>query len=85
MPCSDCPFKRKGHIPLKKADADDIASFVESGNFFVCHNHESLDCAGAMEFKQGGNKEVFGSRDEMVAAYPARAKSGWKTYGISED
>lgn len=90
-PCSDCPFRREGHIPLAPFDASQIATFVErsSQHAFACHASKRLDCAGAVSYREnvsqpGTHPTVFDSEDEIVAANKGnkRTTAGWSTWGV---
>lgn len=91
-PCSDCPFRREGHIPLAPFDASQIATFVERSaqHAFACHASKRLDCAGAVLYREnverpGTHKTIFDSEEEIVAANDGnkRESAGWATWGVT--
>lgn len=66
-PCGNCPFKRRGHIPLHPERVQEIAGMMldSQGGVFPCHKTTQLDddgepigregqvhCAGALCFAE---------------------------------
>lgn len=81
-PCSNCPFRRKGAIPLAEVRLKDIVDHLMANDSSSFHCHKTVHSSTGGEFDDDGEYHPSGAEAMCAGAASFLMKQGRPTIGM---